>query len=71
METIDKHRTRAVESKDIIQYFLEFNKGSFIRLEALRRESQEGEYKAAIIARRLNTIAKEIDIPGTESVMII
>jgi exocyst complex component 5 len=67
LETIDKHRNRAVESKDLIQYFLEFNKGSFVRLDTLRRESLEGEQKAAIIARRLNTIAKEIDLPGTEA----
>jgi BMFP domain-containing protein YqiC len=59
-----------VESKDIIQYFLEFNKGSFARLELVRRESQEGEYKVAIIARRLSAISKEIDVPGIESVLI-
>ncbi|KAJ3272112.1 Exocyst complex component 5 [Terramyces sp. JEL0728] len=67
LETIDKHRTRASESKDIIQYFLEFNKGSFSRLDALRKESPEGERKTAIIARRLNTIAKEIDIGGIDA----
>ncbi|KAJ3262614.1 Exocyst complex component 5 [Boothiomyces macroporosus] len=67
LETIDKHRTRASESKDIIQYFLEFNKGSFARLDALRMESLEGERKTAIIARRLNTIAKEIDIGGIDN----
>ncbi|KAJ3321523.1 Exocyst complex component 5 [Boothiomyces sp. JEL0866] len=67
LETIDKHRTRASESKDIIQYFLEFNKGSFSRLDALRMESPEGERKTAIIARRLNTIAKEIDIGGIDN----
>ncbi|KAJ3313826.1 Exocyst complex component 5 [Boothiomyces sp. JEL0838] len=67
LETIDKHRTRASESKDIIQYFLEFNKGSFVRLDALRMESPEGERKTAIIARRLNTIAKEIDIGGIDN----
>jgi hypothetical protein len=36
-------------------------------LDGLRRESLDGEQKTAIIARRLNTIAKEIDLPGTEA----
>ena len=67
LETIDKHRTKASEAKDVIQYFLEFNAGSFSRLDALRRVSRDGEYKAAVIARRLNAIAKEVDIPGTEN----
>ncbi|KAJ3356338.1 Exocyst complex component 5 [Kappamyces sp. JEL0680] len=30
------------------------------------RSDPQGERKAAIVARRLNTIAKEIDLPGTE-----
>jgi hypothetical protein len=67
LETIDKHRSRAEESKDLIQYFLEFNRGSCVRLDGLRRESSDGEQKTAIIARRLNTIAKEIDLPGTDA----
>ncbi|KAI8911500.1 exocyst complex component Sec10-like protein [Gorgonomyces haynaldii] len=67
LETIDKHRTKAAEAKDVIQYFSEFNQGSFQRLDTLRRSSRDGEYKAAIIARRLNAIAKEVDVPGTEN----
>ncbi|KAI8893209.1 exocyst complex component Sec10-like protein [Globomyces pollinis-pini] len=67
LETIDKHRTRASDAKDLIHYYLEFNRGSFARLDMLRRESSEGEYKAAIIARRLSTISKEIDVKGKEN----
>ncbi|KAJ3279781.1 Exocyst complex component 5 [Borealophlyctis nickersoniae] len=67
LETIDKQRTRAMEAKDLIQYFLEFNGGGSSRLETLRASGHEGEYKAAIIGKRLNAIAKEVDIPGTES----
>ncbi|KAL2914341.1 Exocyst complex component 5 [Polyrhizophydium stewartii] len=67
LETIDKQRTRASEAKDLIQYFSEFNRGVFSRLDTLRRSGPEGEHKAAIIARRLNTIAKEVDIAGTEA----
>ncbi|KAJ8330382.1 hypothetical protein BDV3_003129 [Batrachochytrium dendrobatidis] len=67
LETIDKQKTRAAEAKDLIQYFLEFNKGIFTRLDTLRQSEPDGGYKAAIIARRLNTIAKEVDIADTEA----
>ncbi|KAJ1339638.1 hypothetical protein BSLG_005760 [Batrachochytrium salamandrivorans] len=53
-------------AKDLIQYFLEFNKGIFTRLDTLRQSEPDGGYKAAI-ARRLNTIAKEVDIADTEA----
>lgn len=45
LETIDKHRTRASEAKDVIQYFLEFNDGIFTRLDVLRKSNNDGEYK--------------------------
>ena len=51
----------------MIQYFLEFNKGQTARLDQLRASGKDGERRAAIVARRLNTIAKEIDIPGSEA----
>jgi hypothetical protein len=71
LETIDKHRTRAAEAKDVILYFLEFNEGSFKRLDNLFKTGPEGEYKVGIIARRLITIAKEVDVVGTENVLFL
>ena len=67
LETIDKYRDRAAEAKELIHYFQDFNRGSSEKLMKLRRDGIEGEYKAAIVARRLNTIAKEIGIHGTET----
>ncbi|KAJ3045432.1 Exocyst complex component 5 [Rhizophlyctis rosea] len=67
LETIDKQRTRATEAKDLIGYFIQFNSGGAKGLEALRGSGPEGKYKAAITAKRLALIAKEVDIPGTES----
>ncbi|KAJ3417219.1 Exocyst complex component 5 [Chytridiales sp. JEL 0842] len=67
LETIDKQRKRATEARDLIQYYLDFNKGVSIRLEEFRKSSQEAEAQTAIITRRLNAIAKEVDIPGTET----
>ncbi|CAG8657677.1 3453_t:CDS:10, partial [Dentiscutata heterogama] len=66
LETIDRQRLRASESKDLIEYFMAFNKGDISRLENLRTQGTEGQFKASIIARRLNIIAKEVDIPGAE-----
>ncbi|KAI8846204.1 exocyst complex component Sec10-like protein [Chytridium lagenaria] len=67
LETIDKQRTRAVEARDLIQYFLDFNKddGHF-RLEEYRKSGSDAELKSAVIARRLAALAKELDAPGTE-----
>ena len=63
LETIDKQRSKAVDAKELIQYFLDFDKGDSKKLTQLRKTD---EYKAVIIAKRLNAIAKEISIPGTE-----
>ncbi|KAJ3216736.1 Exocyst complex component 5 [Dinochytrium kinnereticum] len=71
LETIDKQRTRAVEARDLIQYFLDFNKdeGHF-RLEEYRKSGNDSELKSAVIARRLAALAKELDAPGTETARI-
>ncbi|KAI8388105.1 exocyst complex component Sec10-like protein [Radiomyces spectabilis] len=62
LETIDNQRSRASESRDIIEYFMEFQDGSSERLDMLRYQSgDEGQFKAAIIGRRLNAVAKEMD----------
>ncbi|GET01528.1 exocyst complex component Sec10 [Rhizophagus clarus] len=67
LETIDKQRSRASESKELIEYFMAFNRGDISQLEYLRTQNgKEGQFKAATISRRLNAIAKEVDIPGGE-----
>ncbi|KAI8805612.1 exocyst complex component Sec10-like protein [Cladochytrium replicatum] len=66
LETIDKQRTRAVEAKDLIQHYIDFNAGNTSRLDEIMAGGPDGEYKAAIIARRLSVIAKDVDLPGTE-----
>ncbi|CAG8462715.1 6134_t:CDS:10 [Diversispora eburnea] len=67
LETIDRQRLRASESKDLIEYFMAFNRGDISRLENLRTNGgKDGQFKAAIIARRLNSIAKEVNIPGAD-----
>ncbi|OAD70776.1 hypothetical protein PHYBLDRAFT_126230, partial [Phycomyces blakesleeanus NRRL 1555(-)] len=62
LESIDKQRSRASESRDIIEYYMEFQEDSSERLDSLRYHGgDEGQVKAAIIARRLSAVAKEVD----------
>jgi len=68
LETIDRQRNRASDTKDLIQFFLEFSIDRSVKLDELFAIGQEGEYKTAVIMRKLSTIAKEVDNPGTEVV---
>ncbi|ORX45540.1 exocyst complex component Sec10 [Hesseltinella vesiculosa] len=62
LETLDRQRSRAAESRDVIEYFMEFQDGHTDRLDILRYESgEEGQLKAAVIAKRLNAVAKNVD----------
>jgi hypothetical protein len=67
LESIDRVRSRATEAHDIILYYNEFARGETTRLEALRKEGKEGRAKVAVIARRLLTVAREIEgVEGSE-----
>lgn len=70
LETIDKQRSRASESRDIIEYFMEFQEGNPDRLSMLCEGGDEGQLKAAIICRRLNAVAKEVDTDVRVSISI-
>lgn len=45
LETIDKERSKASESRDIIEYFMEFQEGSSERLDSLVQSGEEGQLK--------------------------
>lgn len=45
LETIDKERSKASESRDIIEYFMEFQDGSSERLDSLCKGGEEGQLK--------------------------
>ncbi|ORX47562.1 exocyst complex component Sec10 [Piromyces finnis] len=66
LENIDKQRNRTCDSKDIIQYFMEFNEGNYDRINKLAENGDEGEYEATVIIRRLINITNEVDAPGAE-----
>ncbi|OZJ07024.1 hypothetical protein BZG36_00227 [Bifiguratus adelaidae] len=65
LEQTDRQRTRVSEGRDLLEYFLEFNTGQSERLDWLRTNGgSDGELKAAVIARRLNAIIKDVSVPG-------
>lgn len=66
LESLDRQRTRASETHDLIEYYYMFARGDTKRLDKLRKDGgREGRLKAAMIARRLAVIAREVDIPGS------
>lgn len=68
LESIDKQRSKASEARDLVNYFMDFNQNQHDRLDLVRDGlGKEGLKKVAVIARRLNDIAKEVDASGTET----
>ncbi|KAG0270149.1 Exocyst complex component 5 [Actinomortierella ambigua] len=67
LETADKQRARAVLSKKLMEYFMQFNEGRCPALESLMTEKGlEGQVEAARILRQLAVLAKEVDLPDTQ-----
>ncbi|KAI9287599.1 exocyst complex component Sec10-like protein [Umbelopsis sp. AD052] len=63
LETLDRQRSRTSESRDILDYFMDFENGGSARLDDLRfNAGEEGQLKAAVILRRVNAIIKEVDM---------
>lgn len=69
LETADKQRARAVLSKKLMEYFMQFNDGGCPTLESLMtQQGLEGQIEAARILRQLAVISKEVDLPETQVV---
>ncbi|KAF9092029.1 Exocyst complex component 5 [Mortierella sp. AD031] len=67
LETADKQRARAVLSKKLMEYFMQFNEGGCPTLESLMtQQGLEGQIEAARILRQLAVISKEVDLPDTQ-----
>ncbi|KAF9091497.1 Exocyst complex component 5 [Mortierella sp. GBA35] len=67
LETADKQRARAVLSKRLMEYFMQFNEGGCPTLESLMtQQGLEGQIEAARILRQLAVISKEVDLPDTQ-----
>ncbi|WFD33662.1 Exocyst complex component 5 [Malassezia cuniculi] len=66
LESLNRQRTRASETHDLIEYYYLFARGDTSRLDALRTNGgREGRLKAAMILRRLAVISREVDIRGS------
>ncbi|KAF9348696.1 Exocyst complex component 5 [Mortierella sp. AD094] len=67
LETADKQRARAVLSKKLMEYFMQFNEGRCPVLESLMtQQGLDGQIEAARILRQLAILAKEVDLPDTQ-----
>lgn len=68
METVHIERQRAQAAYDIIDYYNQFARGDTSRLDTLRKEGRQGRRQVAVLLRRLNTVAKEVDLPTADKV---
>ncbi|PPQ65579.1 hypothetical protein CVT26_000528 [Gymnopilus dilepis] len=66
LETVHIERQRAQAAYDLIDFYNQFSKGDTTRLDALRKEGRAGRRQVAVILRRLNTVAKEVDLPNSD-----
>ncbi|KAF8515003.1 exocyst complex protein [Gautieria morchelliformis] len=67
LESVHISRQRAQAAYDLIDYYNHFSKGDTTRLDNLQKDGgKEGRHQAAIILRRLSTVAREVDLPSAE-----
>ncbi|KAF5333682.1 hypothetical protein D9611_002557 [Ephemerocybe angulata] len=66
LETVHIERQRAQAAYDLIDYYNQFSKGDTANLDTLRKEGRAGRRQVAVILRRLNTVAREVDLPNSD-----
>ncbi|KAG6877239.1 hypothetical protein C0992_010465 [Termitomyces sp. T32_za158] len=66
LETVHLERQRAQAAYDIIDFYTKLSKGDTARLDTMRKEGRAGRRQVAVILRRLNTVAKEVDLPNAD-----
>ncbi|KAG6916713.1 hypothetical protein DXG01_005662 [Tephrocybe rancida] len=66
LETVHLERQRAQAAYDIIDFYNQLSKGDTARLDTMRKEGRAGRRQVAVILRRLNTVAKEVDLPNAD-----
>jgi exocyst complex component 5 len=72
LESITLERQRAQAAYDLVDYYNQFSRGDTTRLDALKKENgREGRRQVAIVLRRLNTVAREVDLPNADKVMTL
>jgi len=68
LETVHIERQRAQAAYDLIDFYNQFSKGDTTGLDTLRKEGRAGRRQVAVVLRRLNTVAKEVDLPNADKV---
>lgn len=68
LETVHIERQRAQAAYDLIDLYGSFIKGDTSKLDALRKEGRNGRRQVAVLLRRLNTVAREVDLPSADKV---
>ncbi|KZT13036.1 exocyst complex component Sec10 [Laetiporus sulphureus 93-53] len=66
LESVHHQRQRAQAAYDLIDYYNQFSKDDTVRLDALKKEGKEGRRQVAVLLRRLNVVAKEVDLPHAD-----
>ncbi|KAG6833946.1 hypothetical protein H0H87_007957 [Tephrocybe sp. NHM501043] len=66
LETVHLERQRAQAAYDIIDFYNQLSKGDTARLDTMRKEGRAGRHQVAVILRRLNAVAKEVDLPNAD-----
>jgi len=66
LETVHIERQRAQAAYDLIDFYNQMSKGDTARLDTMRKEGRAGRRQVAVILRRLNTVAKEVDLPSAD-----
>ena len=70
LESVHQHRERAKAAYDLIDYYNQFSRDDISRLDSLKKEGKEGRRQVAVILRRLVIVAKEVDLPYAEKVIL-
>ncbi|KAH7105434.1 exocyst complex component Sec10, partial [Auriculariales sp. MPI-PUGE-AT-0066] len=68
LESVHVSRQRAQAAYDLVDYYNQFSRGDTSKLDALRKEGgKDGRLQTATILRRLNVVAKEVDLPSADA----
>jgi hypothetical protein len=68
LESIHLERQRAQAAYDLLDFYSAFSREDTTRLDAMKKEGREGRRQVGVILRRLNIVAKEVDLSNAEKV---
>jgi hypothetical protein len=68
LESIHLERQRAQAAYDLLDFYSAFSRDDTSRLDAMKKEGREGRRQVGVILRRLNIVAKEVDLSNAEKV---